>query len=295
MNDTKNIYAIFGITNANFFNINIEKDIPKFIQPYTVECLSDEIAVRCNATALDFFNKVHERLENGDVRGAYNIFGKHLNEPKENCLGYASSTNGKGLNELAYYAMKQILDKPFLVGEIKQIADLQLYVEQIMQDRISDIYTNVTRKVLNDYTIEQCRLYNMTHLLQEREFGPYWDVETHQWITNSRQTMLVINNKPILLTPKAFLKGSFGPYKMYRNVLLTEWIKQDLLKNESSLIRERKNGEKYITKKEKDKEVRKTGFIPSKSEMVSFASIHLNATEVFRKILEEYRNRKKKI
>lgn len=65
MNDTKNIYAIFGITNANFFNVNIEKDIPKFIQPYTVECLSDEIAQRCNAIALDFFNKVHEKFTKG--------------------------------------------------------------------------------------------------------------------------------------------------------------------------------------------------------------------------------------
>lgn len=293
MDNTKNIYTIFGITNADFFNINIEKDLPKFIQPYTVEYLSDEIALRCNATALDFFNKVHEQLEKGDVRGAYNLFGRYLNEPKENCLGYANSTNGKGLNELAYYAMKQILDKPFLVGEIKQIADLQLYVEKIMQDRISDIYTNVTRKVLNDYTIEQCRLYNMTHLLQERKFGPYWDVETHQWITDTKQIMLVINDKSILLTPKAFLKGSFGPYKMYRNILLTEWINQDLRKNESSLIRERKNGEKYISKTEKDKEVRKTGFIPSKSEMVAFASSHSNVTDGFRRILEEHRNRKK--
>ena len=295
MDITKNIYAIFGITNADFFNINIERDIPQFIQPYTVELLSGEVARKCNETALDFFNKVHKKLEDGDLDEAYKIFGEHLNEPKENCLGYANSTtNGKGLNELAYHAMEQILNKPFLVGEIKQIADMQLYVEQIMQDRISDIYTNVTRKILNDYTIEQCKLYNMSHLLQEREFGPYWDIETHQWVLESKQLMLVINNKPILLTPKAFLKGSFGPYRLYRNVLLAEWIREDLLKNESSLIKPRKNGEYYISKREKDKDLRAKGFIPSKSEMVLFASTHPGTTNTFRRILEERQSRKKK-
>jgi len=295
MDLTKNIYAFWGVRNVNFYDINIEQDQPKFIQPYTVELLHDDTAIKCNKTVLDFFNQVHEKLLVKNLSGAYDIFGKYLNEPKENCLGYASSTNGKGLNDLAFYAMKQILDQPFLVEEIKQIADMQLYVEQIMQDRISDIYTNVTRKILKDYTIEQCKLYNMTHLLKERELGPYWDIKTHSWITNSKCFMLVIDNKPIILTPKLFLRGSFGPYKLYRNVLLKEWINQDLSRNESSLIKTRKNGEKYITKKEKDKEMRNGGFVPSKSEMVLFASDNLNTTKTLRKILEERRNRKKKI
>lgn len=290
---TKFIYNIFNIKSADFFNINIARDIPKFIQPYTVEIIEDETAKKCNAVAKDFFNQVHRQLLLGDKDGAYSIFGKHLKEPKENCLGYANSTNGRGLQELAYHAMEQILEKPHLVGEIEQIADLQLYVEQIMRDRISDMYTNVVRDVLNSYTLEQCKLHNMSHLIRSVAFGPYWDAEKHDWIEGATKPMLVIEDKPILLVPKTFLRGSYGPLVLYNNVMLPDLITADLKENVSSLIRTRKNGELYINKKDKNNELRKNGFVSSKSAMVEYAYTHKNCTKKLRKVLEE--NRQKRI
>ena len=292
MNTLSNIYSIFNIKDADFYNINIEKDLPLFIQPYTVEKLDDDFARRCNIIAVDFFNTVHDKLIKGDFKEADKIFSSYLSEPKENCFGYSNSTAGKGLRELAHYAMHQILVQPHLINEIRQIADIQLYVDQIMHDRVSDIYTNVTRDALNDYTLLQCDKYGMSNFVKEVPFGPYWDVSSHEWVVGAKKNMLVINNKPILLTPKRFLKGSFGPNTMYRNLMLTRWIAEDL-RNGSSLIKTKKNGEQYITKKDKDQQLRSNNFIPSKKAIVEYAKLHPNCTQALRQILDESRKKKK--
>lgn len=289
------IFDVFHISSADFFNIDINHDTPKFIQPYTVENLSSDIAKECNDIAVDFFNTVHTELVNKNFKKAKELFCNYLTEPKENCLGYAqTNTKGKGIKEMAGYAMNIILNEPHLINEITHIADLQLYNEQLMHDRISDIYTNVTRLALNKYTLEQCKKYNMEHLISEQTINPYWDITTHSWVTNQKERMLVIDGKQILLVPKNFLQGSYGPILMYRHVILPTLIERDLFNNQSSLIRERRNGEKYITKKEKNFELRNTGFIPSKRVMIEFAKNNSSCTLKLRKQLEENRNKKNK-
>ena len=293
MNIGKDIYSIFNIKNAEFFNINIAEDTAKFIQPYTVENLNSEIAKKCNSTAVDFFNTVHSYLLRKDYKTADNIFSNYLKEPKENCLGYAgNNTSGKGLRDIAHTAMEQILDQPHLVNEIRQIADLELYVRNIMYDRVSDLYTNVVRNEFNNYTLVQCQKYHMMHLVKEVRFGPYWDTNRHEWIENDIKRMLVIDNKPILLTPKNFLTGSFGPNTLYRNVVLPKYIKEDLDKNESPLIKKRKSGETYISKKDKDKELKKSNYIVSKETMVRFAKENPNCTQQLREVMEEKRKKR---
>ena len=218
---------------------------------------------------LIFFNTVHNYLLKKDYNTANTIFSSHLKEPKENCLGYSGNNmSGKGLRDIAHYAMQQILDQPHLINEIKQIADLQLYVKNIMHDRISDLYTNVVKNELNNYTLEQYRKYNMMHLVKEVNFGSYWDAVQHTWTENAIKQMLVINEKLILLVPKNFLVGFYGPNTMYRNVFLVKLINEDLLKNESSLIKRRKNGETYISKKDKHKQLKMSNFKVSKEIMI---------------------------
>ena len=295
MDPTKDIYSIFNVKNADFFNINVKQDTAKFVQPYTVESLSSEIARKCDQTSVDFFNTVHELLLKKDKSQADKLFSSYLKEPRENCLGYTGeSTSGKGLKEMAHYAMEQILGNPFLINEITKIADLQLYIRKIMHDRVSDLYTNVVRNELNDYTLEQCKKYNMMHLVEEKDFGPYWDSLQHRWRVGEKKKMLVVDEKPILLTPKSFLTGSYGPNAMYNNVVLPKWIDEDLRKNESSLIKRRKNGETYISKKDKRQEMKSLNFVPSKEEMVKFARINPGCTRRLRLILEDARQKRLK-
>ena len=289
MDINKFIYKIFNIEDAEFFNINIEKDIAKFIKPYTVELLTHPTAKKCNATIIDFFETVRKELKSGNTEKGISLFSDNLKEPKENCLGYADkTTNGKGLRELAKYAMHQILDN-HLLDEITHLSDLQLYVEQIMYDRVSDIYTNVVRNVLNDYTLEQTRKYGMEKYIHKHSFGPYWDIVNHKWVVDEKKDMLVIDGKPILLIPEKFLQGSYNANTMYRNLVVKELIDDDLLKNVSPLIRTRKNGQQYIFKKEKIKDLKKLNFLPTKAEMINYAIEHNGATKRLRQILAENR------
>lgn len=169
-----------------------------------------------------------------------------------------------------------------------------LYVDKIMYDRVSDIYTNVIRKVLLEYTREQCIKYNMTSYLEKRKCKPYWNVQQNKWIDNEINDCLIIKGKHILLVPQSFLKGSFGPNTLYRHKILPHIIKQEIEKGQSSLIQERKDKTPFINIKDMDKELRSKGYVPNKSEMITFAKLNPCVTEQLRKILEEKRQRKKR-
>ena len=106
--------------------------------------------------------------------------------------------------------------------------------------------------------------------------------------------MLVIDNKKILLIPKDFTVGYYGPSTLYNYEFLPKAIYKDIIKGESTLILRRKNGKPYITKKAKNNELRKKGFIPSKHEMVLFARDNPGITKQLRKTLQERRNKKTK-
>lgn len=92
-----------------------------------------------------------------------------MTEPRETCLGYATNgVYGKGINELAQYIINQIYyEDNHLINEIKRIEDIKLYIDNVADDRVSDIYTNVIRGVLLRYTEEQCDLHGIPLVLQK--------------------------------------------------------------------------------------------------------------------------------
>lgn len=293
-NQTRFIYDIFNIKNADFYNIDINNDNYKFLKPYTIGHLESDVAIAADATAVHFFNNVRRKILSGNRSAAINVFSEHLKEPKETCFGYSKmGIDGRGIKALATDAMNKILNDPCMVKEITRIEDMQLYVDKIMYDRVSDIYTNVIRKILINYTHEQCIKYKMTKYLEKKKCKPYWDMDQNKWVHNELNDCLVINGKHILLVPQAFLKGSFGPSTMYRHEILPDLIKETIKQGQSSLIKERKDKSQYISIKDMDKDVRSKGYSPNKTEMLKYAKLKPGATEKLRAILEEKRKKKK--
>ena len=90
------------------------------------------------------------------------LFCNYISEPKETCLGYSKyGIDGRGIKDLAHYILDTIYeDNAILCKAIRRIEDIKLFIPNISDDRVSDLYTNVIRKVLIDYTQEQCLLHN---------------------------------------------------------------------------------------------------------------------------------------
>lgn len=231
----------------DFVDIDVDNDMPLFLDPYFLSIRKDRWSQQANATLESFFQYVLAQFQNGDIDEVRRNF--KFTEPNETCLGLSKSgVQGKSIgNDDATKLFQYILDSNALNdGLISNVNEIKIFVENISHDKISDLCTNVIRKQLIDYTKTQCDLYNI-----ELESGiatrEYWDSENLEW-TASYEEMLIINEKPILLIPKSIVCRKQGFYydseKYARHFVLNFLVSEEIRINSSLVKRKKlKNGE----------------------------------------------------
>ena len=107
---------------------------------------------------------------------------------------------------------------------------------------------NIIKWQLIEYTRQQCELHNipLTHSVPS---GMYWDIKGKRW-ENQYVDRLIIKNKPILLVPKRIVsftdKYTTQEYKQH---FVLNYLQNEHLSMNSSLVRKYKDGRKYVTKK----------------------------------------------
>jgi len=134
------VYDYFGIKNADFYNINLDVDNRKFLDPYVIELLLKNcIAIDAAETAVDFFETIRQLLKSNNDLKAYAIFGPYLSEPHETCMGYSTNdVNGKGIKSLGNYIIDNLkLGNMKLLNAIISIVDVKLFMNNISNDRVS--------------------------------------------------------------------------------------------------------------------------------------------------------------
>lgn len=238
--------------DADFLNVDFSNDNPYFLNPYHIETLKHPLARIATQIAIDWFESTRLRIIDKDFVGAREIFCKYLSEPKETCLGYSSSgICGKGIRDMAEYILYTIYqDKSLLYKVIRRIEDVKLFVKHVGDDRVSDIYTNVIRKVLINYTKEQCDYYGIPTVCAPSKM--YWDIESHNWKSSYEQHLIWSKDRQTkLLIPKCFVNGgAYNNSRLNRFIIVPALIDNELKNNpHSPLIRHRKDGTSYITKK----------------------------------------------
>lgn len=296
LNPSHFIYGELGVTNADFFNVDLSNDNCRFLNPYEIERLNLAVAKRATAVAIDFFETIRWEITSGRLLQAHNLFCGYLTEPKETCLGYSQyGVAGRGIGELAEYILGEICkDDAFLCKTMRRIEDIKLFIPQISNDRVSDLYTNVIRKVLIDYTREQCELHNIP--LREKVTAMYWDDVSHSWVkTVEKQYICPVDNQPKLLIPKAFIKrDTYNLGKMNRRVIIPDYMEKELRMPESSIVYQTKAGDKKVSKKDMRAEIKRRGIILDKSHAVEFAKEHPDCVDALRKSMDEWAQKKKK-
>lgn len=133
-------------------------------------------------------------------------------------------------------------------GIMEDIEDFRIFVPNVDKDKVSDMIANIIKIHLIEYTVEQCKLHNIP-LISSVPSGWFWDNEKRKW-DNKYTERLVVNNKPILLVPKRIISfaDKYTPAE-YRQHFVLNFLQNDYLRLYPSLACERKNGERYITKK----------------------------------------------
>jgi hypothetical protein len=99
--------------------------------------------------------------------------------------------------------------------------EIQLLVDNVSKDRISDISCSLIKSFLIDFTIDQCQRLNIPI---EKCTIPLYDYKSFQ--IKSEETYLPINpedKQPIILTPKRWLK--YVPWINYDDYFQNYYIK----------------------------------------------------------------------
>lgn len=263
----------------DFIDINPDRDLPLFIDPFFLGTRTDSWSVSASRTVRNFFETFVTIAKSGDHARARALFD-HLHEPNETCLGLSKyDPKGRAIGEKDADRLFQSImgSRAIESGVVEDLEDFRIFIPGIDKDKVSDMTTNVIRRHLIEYTVNQCRLWNIP-LTSGVASEFYWDPASREW-ANSYYEALVVDGRKILLTPKSVVSfvRRYTPQK-YHSSFILEFLRHEHLAMGSSLVEFRRNGAPFVTKKSLQEHVAPY----SKEYLAAFTATHPDIFEEFK-------------
>lgn len=244
----------FGLNKSqyelDFVDIDPSIDTPLFLDPYFISKCDFPFACEAHSTLKSYFDFLLGLLRSGKIRQAEELFS-YLGESNDICMGMSRGRpQGRGMGPEDTEAIFKELLKSHAIksGIMEDIEDFRIFVPNVDKDKVSDMTANIIKWHLIEYTIDQCNLHNIP-LFENVPSGMYWDSKNLNW-NNKYTQRLVINEKPILLVPKRIVSYT-DKYTSneYRQHFVLNYLQNENLKLQTSLVKKYKNGREYVTKK----------------------------------------------
>jgi hypothetical protein len=208
----------------------LDEDIPLYVDPFLLwksPSLQDNAL---HTAMLASFNHIIRIYASGSREDAVTILVS-LSECDEAGLGLSGDRAGKRIGrDLAHDALATLAAIPEVMGNgIRHIEILQLLVNGIGKDRISDIACSLIKSFLIDYTIEQSRRYRIP--LSSVAIPEVYDYQS----TKIRTETVELPTSPttgrgILLIPKRWLR--YSPWIGYDSYFEGGFIQGDSIPTE---------------------------------------------------------------
>ncbi len=239
----------------DFVDINPNADIPLFLDPYLISKMGFPLARSAYFTLKSYFEYLLDLLRSGDIQSAKEIFS-YLGETNELCLGLSKGTpagKGMGPTDATRIFASLMKSKAYKTGLMEDIEDFRIFVPNVDKDKVSDMTANIIKKQLIDYTQNQCLLWDIP-LQKEITSGHFWNPAISKWDIEYTD-MLVYNGRKIILVPKRLISFSKAySSQVYYDHFILNFLQNEHLKLQSSLVQRRKDNTPYVTKKSiKDK------------------------------------------
>ena len=237
----------------------MDEDIPLYVDPFLLWKSPSQMDNMLHSGILSSFNNLGSIYLEGKTQAAIDnlIF---LSECDEVGLGLSKTRKGRPIST---NVAKEILDLFQMIPRVKQIGfkhfeQIQLLVDQISKDRISDIACSLIKSFLMDYTIDHCMKLGIP--LQAVDVFRY---DYKQGKVIKEGVKLPVNEEskqPVLFVPKRWLR--FTPWLNYddyfKNYLIKDIEKEyDGTKNRIEVLKFNRENfdqiERYISLKEADR------------------------------------------
>lgn len=253
----------FGLGELNqrkldFLDGLIEKDVPFYIDPLLIEAQDGDWYTESTRIIRSFFDTIFNLYREGHINEANKLL-IHAREPNETRLGVSQGiSQGRGTSpERLVEIFDDIRSLGLLDDIINDYKEINLYVEDFAEDRMSDLVTNILRGKLAEYTINQSIIHNLPITENSIEIGMTWDVNTLKWKPVTTKALL-INNNLLLLVPKSILvKKYLYTTDNFFSKSIYEWRQNHHVENKTSLSRSVyvKSRNEYVVRPPSQKEI----------------------------------------
>lgn len=229
----------------DFVDIDLAGDFPLYFDPSVFLDRDDEFCNRCSEDIYDFFDAVMEAIRLRDKPRGLELLSA-LREPNDTFLGVSKGAPaGRGVGREQAGQIYRNLEKSRAIGTslITDLSDYAMFIDGIGPDKISDMTTNIIRRQLISYTIEQCDLHGVP-LTKSLPSGLIWDTANRQW-KQSYVDRPFFNDAPILLVPKRFVKWGGVVNRRTRSYykhFVRNFIREEQLRTNGPLVRVIKRG-----------------------------------------------------
>jgi hypothetical protein len=273
----------------DFVDIDIIGDLPLFLDPHYISFQKSKLAIDASYCIQTFFDKLLLLLRNHNRENA-NQHLEYIGEINEVHLGFSQGASmGRGIGSLNSSDLIKSINESNAIhtGLIEKLEDSRIFIKGIGSDKISDLCANVIKKVLLEYTKNQCILWNIP--LTTSTSGYYWDPDIRGWIADTQTERLVINGKPYLLVPKEIVtfKSEYTPEKYMQHFVLN-FLQTHHLRINSNLVQVTRNKEgeivnRFVTKKSIKEDLANKNIIPDKEWLLTFTLENREVLERFKR------------
>lgn len=192
---------------ADFAIPFLDEDIPFFVDPFLLWKSPSQQDNALHTALINSFNHIGFLANHGREDEAINQLIL-ASECKEVGLGFAANRSGLRIGKkVASSIIALFTDIPELkIGGFAHMEAIQLFVDQISLDRISDFTCSFLKSFLIDYTIEQCKKHGIP--CSEIEIRDIYEQRINTFI-QFEIVSLPLNPEslqPILLVPKRWLR-----------------------------------------------------------------------------------------
>lgn len=184
----------------------LDSDVPLYVDPFLLWKSPSQQDQALHTAMLSSINQIGRMYTGGDEAKAVGLL-IGLSECPEVGLGTARNRQGKRIgDDLAQEILSLFKTVPQIErGGLPHLEVVQLLVDQVGRDRISDLTCSLLKSFLIDFTIDQCRQWAIP--LSSVELPNVFHNRTGQLQTE--QVELPINphtGEPLLLVPRRWLR-----------------------------------------------------------------------------------------
>lgn len=223
-------------SELDFLDGLINKDVPFYIDPLLIEKQAGDWYAESARLLRNFFDTVFKCYREGRISEAEALL-TNAREPNETRLGVSlGNPQGRGTST---EGLKEIFDNINRSGLLDDVIgdykELNLYVEDFAEDRMSDLVTNILRGQLAEFTAEQGVMNNLNLTDEPIELGMGWDPDSSSWQPVISRA-LIPEGKLLLLIPKTIIvKKYLYSIGGYFSRTIYKWRQDYHVKNETNL------------------------------------------------------------